>query len=269
MPEGWLVDEITTIPDPEAVKPEEWDDEEDGDWVPPSVSNPKCEEAPGCGEWTAPMKVNPEYKGKWYAPMIDNPAYKGVWAPRKIANPAYFEDLTPVKSLNKIGGVGIELWTMTEDILFDNIYIGHSEDDAKALAAQSFEVKKPIEEAASKPKSQPNADSEDTEAEDIPSFASNPAGFVRAKVAAFFDLLQSDPVFAFKSHPETGAAIVIGILTLISMLGAVAGVIGGGNAATAVKKPVEAAKKAAETVKEKAAPAGEEKKEEVAAKKRK
>jgi hypothetical protein len=34
--------------------------------------------------------------------MIDNPAYKGVWAPRKIPNPDYFEDLTPVKSLNKI-----------------------------------------------------------------------------------------------------------------------------------------------------------------------
>jgi hypothetical protein len=34
--------------------------------------------------------------------MIDNPAYKGEWAPRKIPNPDYFEDLTPVKSLEKI-----------------------------------------------------------------------------------------------------------------------------------------------------------------------
>ena len=34
--------------------------------------------------------------------MIDNPEYKGEWAPRKIPNPNYFEDLTPVKSLNKI-----------------------------------------------------------------------------------------------------------------------------------------------------------------------
>ena len=34
--------------------------------------------------------------------MVDNPAYKGEWAPRKIANPDYFEDLTPVRSLNKI-----------------------------------------------------------------------------------------------------------------------------------------------------------------------
>lgn len=107
-----------TIADPDATKPEEWDDEEDGDWVAPTVANPKCAEAPGCGEWKryviflifvylyqfvfSPFKANPDYKGKWYAPQIDNPAYKGEWAPRKIANPDFFEDLTPVKSLNRI-----------------------------------------------------------------------------------------------------------------------------------------------------------------------
>ena len=35
----------------DAEKPEEWDDEEDGDWIAPTVRNPKCDEAPGCGEW--------------------------------------------------------------------------------------------------------------------------------------------------------------------------------------------------------------------------
>lgn len=35
----------------DAEKPEEWDDEEDGDWIAPTVHNPKCDEAPGCGEW--------------------------------------------------------------------------------------------------------------------------------------------------------------------------------------------------------------------------
>jgi len=48
------------------------------------------------------LKANPAYKGKWYAPMIDNPEYKGEWAPRKIPNPGYFEDVTPVKNLEKI-----------------------------------------------------------------------------------------------------------------------------------------------------------------------
>ena len=50
-PEGWLDDEPQFIPDPDAEKPEEWDDEEDGDWIAPTVRNPKCDEAPGCGEW--------------------------------------------------------------------------------------------------------------------------------------------------------------------------------------------------------------------------
>lgn len=55
-------------------------------------------------------------QGKWTVPRIPNPDYKGPWAPRKIANPAFFEDLHP-SDFTKIGGVGIELWTMTEDIL--------------------------------------------------------------------------------------------------------------------------------------------------------
>ena len=65
MPEGWLVDEPPTVPDPDAEKPEEWSDEDDGDWVPPSIPNPKCEEAPGCGPWVRPKKANADYKGKW------------------------------------------------------------------------------------------------------------------------------------------------------------------------------------------------------------
>lgn len=86
----------------DSEKPEEWDDEEDGEWVAPQIRNPKCDEAPGCGEWKRPYKSNPAYKGKWFAPQIDNPAYKGEWAPRKIANPAFFEDKSPISTLNKI-----------------------------------------------------------------------------------------------------------------------------------------------------------------------
>jgi len=51
-PDDWLEDEPEFVPDPEAEKPEEWDDEEDGDWIPPTVKNPKCEAASGCGPWT-------------------------------------------------------------------------------------------------------------------------------------------------------------------------------------------------------------------------
>jgi hypothetical protein len=265
-PEGWLDDEPLSIPDPDAIKPEEWDDEEDGDWIAPVVPNPKCSEAPGCGEWKAPFKANPDYKGKWYAPMIDNPAYKGVWAPRKIENPDYFADLTPVKNLEKIGGVGIELWTMTEDILFDNIYVGHSIEDAQKLAAETYEVKKPLEEAAAKA-AVPAADEDDST--DGPALKDDPIAFIRGKVFQFVDAAKLDPLAAFKAHPETGAALAVALVTLFGMLGGLFGIIG------SQQKPITKSTKKtdAPTPSEKAstaaAPAnGDEKKEEGGAKKR-
>ena len=36
---------------------------------------------------------------------------------------------------------------MQNDILFDNIYIGHSVSDAEKLAQDTFEVKKAVEKA--------------------------------------------------------------------------------------------------------------------------
>jgi hypothetical protein len=51
------------------------DDEIDGTWEAPRVDNPLCKDAPGCGEWTAPLIPNPAYKGPWRAPLVDNPNY--------------------------------------------------------------------------------------------------------------------------------------------------------------------------------------------------
>jgi len=257
-PEGWLDDEPLAIPDPDAEKPEEWDDDEDGDFIPPTIPNPKCQDAPGCGEWKRPVKPNPDYKGTWYAPLIDNPDYKGEWAPRKIFNRNWYEDLTPVRSLNKIGGVGIELWTMTEDILFDNIYVGHSIEDARQFAAETFDIKKPAEAALGK------VDEPLDDDDELPSFQEDPVAFVRQKVLAFADLAKLDPVFAFKTHPETGAALAAALFTLFGMIGALFGLVGG------QQKPVitKSSKKTdAPTVDDKAetdaapvAPAGEDKK---------
>merc|ERR1712195_239737 len=48
------------LADPKATKPDDWDDESDG-------------------EWEAPQIDNPDFKGAWSAKRISNPAYKGVW----------------------------------------------------------------------------------------------------------------------------------------------------------------------------------------------
>lgn len=214
-PAGWLDDEPLMIPDPDAEKPEEWDDEEDGDWVPPSVSNPKCEDAPGCGPWVRPMKSNPAYKGKWSAPMIDNPAYKGVWSPRKIPNPNYFEDKTP-SNFEPMGGIGIELWTMQENILFDNIYIGHSEADAAAFAKETYHVKADVEkkqEDANKPE-----ESEIPDPDDIPKLTESPIQFVRGHAKAFVDLALVDFKSAVRKMPSTAMALGGLLATILGAL---------------------------------------------------
>lgn len=144
-PEGWLEDEPDTVPDPEAKKPEDWEDEDDGEWLAPEVPNPQC--SIGCGKWDAPLIPNPDYKGPWSAPRIPNPEYKGEWKPHQIPNPAYFEDKHPHR-FEPIGAVGFEIWTMQSDLLFDNIYLGYSEQEAKEFAKETFEEKRKLEVAS-------------------------------------------------------------------------------------------------------------------------
>merc|ERR1719436_907824 len=74
----------------EAKKPDDWDDEEDG-------------------EWEAPMKDNPEYKGDWKAKRISNPEYKGVWEAKKIDNPEFVDDDAVYKYAD-FGFIGFDLW---------------------------------------------------------------------------------------------------------------------------------------------------------------
>ncbi|KAG2571876.1 hypothetical protein PVAP13_7KG122636 [Panicum virgatum] len=147
-PEGWLDDEPEEIDDPEASKPEDWDDEEDGEWEAPKIDNPKCEEAPGCGEWKRPMKQNPAYKGKWHAPLIDNPNYKGIWKPQEIPNPEYFELDKP--DFDPIAAVGIEIWTMQDGILFDNILIADDEKVATFILEKTWKPKYEVEKEKEK-----------------------------------------------------------------------------------------------------------------------
>jgi hypothetical protein len=113
---------------------------------------------------------------------------------------------------------------MTEDILFDNLYVGHSVEDAKTLAAETFEVKKRLENKADKP--------EDVDEDDEVSLKDDPIGFIRNKVITFVDHVKEDPVDAFKSQPETGVALIVALFTIFGMLG---GLLGFGGAS---QKPV-------------------------------
>merc|ERR1711957_766011 len=99
-----------------AKKPDDWDDEEDG-------------------EWEAPMKDNPEYKGDWSVKRISNPAYKGVWEAKKTANPDYVDDDSLYK-FDDFGFIGFDLWQVKGNSIFDNVIITDDVAEADAFVTK-------------------------------------------------------------------------------------------------------------------------------------
>lgn len=106
------------ISDPEAKKPEDWDDEIDGVWEPPMIDNP-------------------EYKGAWKARQIDNPAYKGAWVHPEIDNPDYVEDAN-IYLYKDIGAIGFDLWQVKSGTIFDNIIITDSVERAEEFGNETW-----------------------------------------------------------------------------------------------------------------------------------
>lgn len=223
--------------------PEGWNEEEDGDWLAPMIPNPMCEEASGCGPWIRPDVPNPDYKGKWFAPLVENPEYKGPWSPRKIDNPDYFEDLSPA-NFNKIAGIGYELWSMTEDILFDNIYIGFDEQEAAQFAKETFDVKKPLEVALEeKDKPAPKADSSSSTLAGEPDMQAHPVAWAKFHARLFFDAVVKDPKEAVKSMPMHAAALSSALLAIFGFSAIIVGAILPAAASSDTVKDASAAAK--------------------------
>merc|ERR1711896_78074 len=108
------------IVDSEAKKPDDWDDEEDGEWEPP-------------------MKDNAAYKGDWNVKRISNPAYKGFWEAKKIDNPEY-EDDDNLYPYQDFGFIGFDLWQVKSGAIFDNILITDDVAEADRLAKKWKEL---------------------------------------------------------------------------------------------------------------------------------
>lgn len=107
-----------SIVDPEAVKPEDWNEEDDG-------------------EWEAPTIANPEYKGEWKAKKIPNPEYKGEWVHPLIDNPEYAED-NELYLFNDLGAIGFELWQVKSGSIFNNMIVTDSVEEAKDFSEKTF-----------------------------------------------------------------------------------------------------------------------------------
>jgi calreticulin len=129
-PENW--DDRRKIPDPEDKKPEGYDD------IPAEIADPNAKKPDDWddeldGEWEAPMIDNPDFKGEWQPKLIDNANYQGEWIHPMIANPDYHEDkgLYVFKD-NKF--IGIEVWQVKAGTIFDNFLVTDDMAEAERLA---------------------------------------------------------------------------------------------------------------------------------------
>jgi calreticulin len=170
-PEDW--DDRATIPDPDDKKPEDWDKPEH---IPdPAATKPDDWDDEMDGEWEPPMIDNPEYKGEWKPKQIDNPAFKGAWVHPEIDNPEY----SPIPDLYKqdeICGIGFDLWQVKSGTIFDNVLITDDVEYAKEVLKglketqegekKSKEAKDKEEAEAAKSEDSNNEPDEDGDDED-------------------------------------------------------------------------------------------------------
>jgi calnexin len=140
---------------------------------------------------------------------------------------------------------------MQSDILFDNIYIGHSVEDAAALRAETYDLKRPVEdaeEAATKPKpvDKPKSPSDLV-------FKDDPVTYVKEKFDLFLTIAKRDPIEAIKFVPEIAGGLGALVVVLIAF---VVGAISLSSPATPskdVKKAAQKAKDSAVSAKDNAA----------------
>lgn len=141
-PEGYD-DVAEEVPDPDATKPDDWDDEDDGEWEPPMVDNP-------------------DYEGPWSQKRIPNPDYKGPWEHPMVANPDFVQDEKMFAVCDETcTHVGFELWQVTSGVIFDDIIITDSLEEAQKYAEDVFFPKKEAEQQSYDDEKAENAKAEE------------------------------------------------------------------------------------------------------------
>jgi calnexin len=135
---------------------------------------------------------------------------------------------------------------MQSDITFDNIYIGHSVEDAAKFREETYDVKRPVEEAEDE-KTKPKPAEIPKSPSDL-KFMDDPVTFVKEKLDLFITLAKKDPIEAVKFMPEVAGSIGGALVLLIAIVVGVAGA--GGSAAAPSKEDI---KKTAQKAKDSAA----------------
>jgi len=171
-PEDW--DDRATIPDPEDEKPEDWEKPEH--IADPEATKPEDWDDEMDGEWEPPMIDNPEYKGEWKPKEIDNPAYKGVWVHPMIPNPEYAAD-DKLYLRNEMSVIGLDLWQVKSGTIFDNFLVTDDVEEAKKIGEETWGAIKDAEkkmkdeqdeEERKKAEEEAKAAGEDEDKDDLP-----------------------------------------------------------------------------------------------------
>merc|ERR1712091_571666 len=170
--EDWEVLKPKTIADPEDKKPSDWaedsmmDDPADkkpDDWV--------TEKRIVDSEAKKPDDWDDEEDGEWEAPMKDNPAYKGFLEAKKIANPEYQDDDELYKYAD-FGFLGFDLWQVKGGTIFDNVVVTDDVAEADTFVKKWKDLsdveksKKKEEEDAKKADDKKKEDEDEDDADD-------------------------------------------------------------------------------------------------------
>lgn len=109
---------------------------------------------------------------------------------------------------------------MQDGFIFDNIYIGHSAEDAATLAEESWILKKIVEDSKiiteKDPEVKPAAEG----------FAAKVKAIIEEsmqKVLAFFEIAKVDPVGAIKQKPQVAVTLLSILLAPLLFLSVLAG----------------------------------------------
>lgn len=133
---------------------------------------------------------------------------------------------------------------MQSDILFDNVYIGHSVEDASKIGNETYVIKHEVEtaeEEASKPPPPPEMPESPMDL----NFKDDPVKFIREKLDLFWTMAQNDPVMAAKAMPEVAGGIGAVAATILALLIGVLTMSSGPTPPPQVKKAAEKVKESA------------------------
>jgi len=131
----------------------------------------------------------------------------GVWAPKKIPNPDFFEDSEPLKNIGLIKAVALEVWSMNDGVVFDNVLLGNSAEDAASYALKTWAIKK----------AEASADSDEL---------AEPMNFLpklleqefMQPIVPFVQPLLEQGIAEYGANPVHAAFIVVSVLPLLFLL---------------------------------------------------